>query len=354
MKQRTRFLIGLSLLFLFSFLPDRGYAKEQNRIDETEQRAGFTIRAEIPENQVDKAKSYFHLAIGKDHEQTIKVKIFNNTDKEQTYQILVNPAKTNKNGIIVYDDLGTPLDSSLKLPITDIVKPDNKTVTIPAWSEGEASLTIKLNDQVFSGVILGGVHISQKESEEKTQKGMSVSNRYGYVSGIALVQNAETSVFGNTELKLKKINPMVDYGSKVVEAQIQNPNAETFDKVKIEGNITKKGSQKILAEHTIDSARIAPNSFLPFQIDWGKDSVAPGTYIFEGEAKDKEKSWKFKKEFTITAKIAKEMNEQAVVKFILPDWWKQWTIICSISSVLVIGYLVYRRIHRSKKEGENE
>lgn len=349
MKRRTKFWIGLAVLFLFLFFSDRSYADEQNKISETEQRAGFTIRAEIPENQVDKAKSYFHLVIGKNHEQTIKVKIFNNTEKEQTYNVLVNSAKTNKNGIIVYDDLDTPIDSTLKLPITDIVKPENKTVTIPAWSEGEASLTVKLNDHSFSGVILGGVHISLKEEEEKAEKGMSVSNRYGYVSGIALVQNEETNIFGNTELKLKKIKPMVDYGSKVIEVQIQNPNPETIDKVKIEGNVTKKGSKKIIAEQSIDSARIAPNSILPFQIDWGKDTVAPGTYVFEGVAKDKEKTWKFKREFTITTTVAKKMNEQAIVKFILPDWWKQWTLIISILSILVIGYLLYRMILRTKK-----
>ncbi len=349
MKQLIKF--GLSIVLLagvFSFCVE-GDAKENNQISETEQRAGFTIQAEIPENQVDQTKSYFYLLVGKEHEQKIKVKIYNNTEKEQTYNVKLNTAKTNKNGIVVYDDFETPIDSSMKLPITEIVKSDTETVTVPAWSEGEASLTIKLNNQTFEGVILGGIHISLKDSEEGSKKGMSVTNRYGYVSGVALVQDKNTSIFGDTELKLTKLKPMVDYGSKVVEAHIQNPNPETFDAVKVVGKVTKKGNKKILAEHTIDSARIAPNSYLPFQVNWGKESIAAGTYVFEGYAKVKEKKWQFKQEFEITAKTARKMNQQAVFKLILPDWWKQGTLICGIFSISLICFLIFRTVRRTKK-----
>ncbi|MGM0111208.1 DUF916 and DUF3324 domain-containing protein [Enterococcus sp. DIV0187] len=348
MKQLTKMGLFIFLFIgIFSYCLE-GNAKDNKQITDTEQRAGFTIHAEIPENQVDQAKSYFHLLVGKDHEQKIKVKIYNNSEKEQTYNVKINSAKTNKNGIVVYDDFETSLDSSMKLPITEIVKPDNETVTVPAWGEGEAVLTIKLNNQSFEGLILGGVHISMKDSEEGTKKGMSVTNRYGYVSGIALVQDKNTNIFGNTELKLIKLKPMVDYGSKVIEAHIQNPNPETFDSVRLNGKVTKKGSRKVLAEHAIDSARIAPNSFLPFQIDWGKDTITAGTYVFEGYAKVKEKKWSFKQEFEISAKTAQKMNNQAVFKLILPDWWKQGALICGIFSILLVCFLIFRTVRCTK------
>lgn len=349
MNQLKRIGLFLVLLTNTLFFQNVANAEKADKIGETEQQAGFTIKAELPENQIDPAKGYFHLLVGKDHEQKIKIKIYNTTNKEQTYTVKVNVAKTNKNGLIVYDDLDTPLDTSLKLPITEVVRPDSETVTVAAANEGEAILTIQLKNQAFEGILLGGVHVEVKESEEtENTEGMSVANRYSYISGLILTQDQDTPVFGETELTLLKINPSVHYGSKVIEAHIQNPHPETMDSVNIQGQITKKGSNKVIAEQELNKARIAPNSVLPFQIDWGKEIISPGKYVFEGSAKTGDKVWKFKKAFTISAEKAEKMNKQAIVKFILPDWWKQGVLICTIITVLLLFFLVYRTIRRGK------
>ena len=64
-------------------------------------------------------------------------------------------ASTNDNGLIVYNDFDKPLDSSLKVPLTDLVTLENEEVRVPHQTVS-AKMKVKGLDQPIKGVVLGG------------------------------------------------------------------------------------------------------------------------------------------------------------------------------------------------------
>lgn len=133
-----RLLPILSLIALILF-PLTSYAeeeKESQAITENEKRAGFTVQAVLPENQVNDRIGYYHLLMEPEQQQTIQVRIVNTSAEKQTYKVEVINAATNRNGLITYDERDKEPDESMKLPITEVAKPKHKEVSVEAYSEG--------------------------------------------------------------------------------------------------------------------------------------------------------------------------------------------------------------------------
>lgn len=355
MKQ-TKVILSL-LIGLMSFFGGTVFADETEStqgMTENEKRAGFTVQAVLPENQINDRISFYHLLVQLGGTQTIEVKIFNSSNEKQTYQVEVIRAATNKNGLITYDERDKPADKSMKMPITNIAKPKNKEVSVEAFSEGKAEIDINVPTEPFSGITLGGIRISLKsDGKDESEQGMSVKNTYGYAIGMVLTENADQPIYGETELKLTAMNPEIDYGSKVLEASIQNPHPEAMEKLEAEGKIAKKGSDKVIAKHSLKDVKIAPNSVFPFQIDWGMLEVAAGEYTFTGKVKGKTKSWEFKEDFTITREMAKKMNKQTAFRVIIPEGWMNAFYGAILMTVILALFLILRLIKRKKaKEGD--
>lgn len=346
-----RLLPIFSIVVLILF-PLTGYAedtKESKGITENEKRAGFTVQAVLPENQLNDRISYYHLLMQPDQRQTIAVKIMNNSEKKQTYKVEVINAATNKNRLITYDERDKKPDESMKLPIASVAKPKNKEVSVDAFSEGKAEINIQLPKESFQGILLGGVRISLKSDDtEEESKGMSVKNTYGYAIGLVLTEQDFAPVYGETELKLQKLQPEIDYGSKVLEASIQNPHPEAMEKLTAEGKIVRKGQKKSLADNKLENVKIAPNSVFPFQVDWGMQEVAAGEYTFIGKVKGKTKTWNFKQDFTITREMAQKMNKQTAFRIFIPSWWTTCFYVTGTLTAVVTARLVIRFVKRKK------
>lgn len=357
MKQ-TKILFSLLICLLALFgqtaFADKTSETQDQAITENEKRAGFTVQAVLPDNQINDRISYYHLLVQPGGSQTVEVKIFNSSAEKQIYRVEVIRAATNKNGLITYDEREKPADKSMQLPITDMAKQKNKEVTVDALSEGKAEIEINAPGETFPGIALGGIRISLKsDKEDDAEKGMTVNNTYGYAIGMILTEDANSPIYGETELKLQELKPEVDYGSKVLEALIQNPHPEAMQNLEAEGKITRKGSDKVIAKNSLKNIKIAPNSVFPFQIDWGMLEVAAGEYTFTGKVKGETKSWDFKQDFTITREMAKKMNKQTAFRVIIPEWWMQAFYGVGIVTVILGLLLVSRLIKRKKaKEGD--
>lgn len=346
-------LLPIFSLVVMILFPITGFAKDtkesQQGITENEQRAGFTVQAVLPDNQINDRVGYYQLLMTPEQKQTIQVKIINTSDKKQTYKVEVINAATNKNGLITYDERDKKPDASMKLPIANVAKPKNKEVSVDAYTEGKADIDIQMPAESFQGILLGGVRISLKSDEkEEESEGMSVKNTYGYAIGLVLTEQDFAPVYGETELKLTKVQPELDYGSKVLEASIQNPHPEAMQKLVAEGKIVRKGQKKALAKNKLENVKIAPNSVFPFQVDWGLQEVAAGEYTFIGKVTGKTKSWDFKQDFTITREMAKKMNEQTAFRIFIPTWWTTSFYVVGTITAIVTAWLIIRFVKRKK------
>lgn len=69
---------------------------------------------------------------------------------------------TNSNGIVDYTG-SLKNNKALKVPLTSIVKPEQKEVIVPKNGSIETNLNVNMPNKKFSGVILGGVIVSEKK-----------------------------------------------------------------------------------------------------------------------------------------------------------------------------------------------
>ncbi|EMF0393654.1 DUF916 and DUF3324 domain-containing protein [Enterococcus hirae] len=296
-------------------------------------------------NQIDKNSGYFYLKESPGSKDTILIKLINSSNKDKTLNIKIVDANTNSNGIIDYSG-ELKNDSSLKIPLTSLVKSTEKEIVIPKKSYKETKLEINMPDKSVQGVIVGGVVVSEIK-DKQNQKNISVGNDYSYTIGIVLTNGNKVDIYKNVSVKLENINGELSDGKKIVQANILNPNPYIFSKAQVKGSVYSEDGTKKIKENSMDNVSIAPYSCLPFQIDWGKEDLKPGKYLFKGTVKTAENTWNFERKFDIAGDKAKEINKQSVFKVILPNWFKYSSVVLIILIVLGTIY-IYRRKYNTR------
>ncbi|EOS7895641.1 DUF916 and DUF3324 domain-containing protein, partial [Enterococcus hirae] len=305
--------------------------------EEKQNFGGFSVEGIPNPRQIDKNSGYFYLSEKPGSKDSIKIKLINNSNKDKLLIIKVVDANTNSNGIVDYS--GTlKNNTSLKIPLTSIVKSTQKEVSISKNSSKEITLDINMPAHNVQGVILGGVVVSEKiDDKEKNQN--IVSNDYCYTIGIVLTNEDKVNLFKNVSVTLENVIPNLASGKKVVQANILNPNPYIFSKAQVKGAVYSEDGTKKIKENSMDNVSIAPYSCLPFQIDWGKEDLKPGKYLFKGTVKTAENTWNFERKFDIAGDKAKEINKQSVFKVILPNWFKYSSVFLIILIILGTIYI---------------
>lgn len=327
-------LLGMIMLFI----PFTSYA------DSTE--SAYSVSANIPEFQINKSLSYFDLLLSPKQQESISIHLKNNSQEEAKYFIDVNNAATNSNGVIDYGQTDLKKDSSAKYVLNQLVTPKNQEVTLKADEEKDVSFHVTMPDKSFAGVILGGIHISKKDSESQKVEGTAIRNKYAYVIGIKLQNDTKKDA---PDLKLRSVKPGLQNSYTTIFANIQNPKSTIISKIAIDAKITKKSSDKILYETKKDQLSIAPNTNFDFPISLDKQEMAAGDYTVTIDVKEgnTNKAWHLTKDFTIKAEKAKKINQAAVTdKQGIP----YLPIIISIGCllVLIILFLVYKLLKQKR------
>ncbi|KGL38793.1 cell surface protein [Listeria newyorkensis] len=337
-KLMTLFLI-VPLLASTLLFPVHSDASEMN----------FSVSANIPENQIDKTKSYFHLKLAPGKEQTVDVTLTNETDQELTVLTSVNTAVTNDNGIVDYSQENPKLDKTLKYPISELTESAGEVV-LPANSSKNYPIKISMPNEAFDGTILGGIYFKEKtpKKKESQSKDIQIENQYAYVIGMILTQN-DTQV--KPDLTLNAITPTQINYRNVVTANLQNTEATILKDLDVEAQIYKGDGTKVLHEAFKQNMRMAPNSNFNFPISWGTQEFEPGKYRLDMIATSGEKFWKWSEYFTIDGKTADDLNETALD--IEKDYTWLYIIGGSILALLIL-LLVFLLGRRSRKDEEEE
>lgn len=242
----------LFLFFTFFIIVPKVEATE-------EMKTKFTVTPVLPENQVSGTSSYYDLILAPKQSSTIVLDIKNKTDEKLSLVLTLANASTNDNGLIVYNDFDKPLDSSLKVPLTDLVTLENEEVSVPPHQTVSAKMKVKGLDQPIKGVVLGGVyaHLKDEKTEEENQT-MGLTSRYGFNVAIAMRSAENAPLTEVNQLKLAKVTPTIALGAKSLKAVIQNPYAAIFPEVRLEGQVIKKGSSKKIAQRTLKKCSLCP------------------------------------------------------------------------------------------------
>lgn len=327
----------LSLILLLSFSP--AYGEE----------IPISVKAILPDNQIAKDAGYYDLKVKPGEKQELSFQLYNQGDQDATVNIDINPAYTGDGGSFVYTEDDTNKDSSLKYPLSSIATSE-QTVSIPAKGTTVTKVQLEIPDEPFEGLILGAIRVTSADAKaketEETKKGFNISNNFAYSVAIQL---RESDDLPKSELAIKKVFASQIAGRNTVKINLQNPTATIIDNVSYEATVTKKGDSTPLHETKVKGYRVAPNTNYNIPISWENQPFTAGTYIAKVKAKseDTEQEWTFDQEFVISAKEAKELNEQAVD---LEKDYLMYVLIGAAVFILVVIILIIVLIILSKKK----
>ncbi|MBC2371558.1 DUF916 and DUF3324 domain-containing protein [Listeria booriae] len=312
--------------------------------------ANFSVTAVIPDNQIDKTKTYFDLRMKPGQKQDLEVVLKNDTDKEITIETNANTAVTNDNGIVDYSQTDPKLDKSLKTPFSSIAKTDDEVV-LPKNSSKTIKVTVTMPAESFDGIILGGLQFIEKEGDDAKKdggEGVQIKNRYAYVVGVQLSEN-DTVV--EPDMKLHEIKAQQINYRNAVTANLQNPEATLIKPLAIDAKVYKSGDDQVLHQAKRDGLRMAPNSNFNYAIDWENQPLKVGKYRLKMVATSGDKTWKWDEEFTIKGDDAKKYNETAVD---LEKDYTWWYIAGGALAVILLVFLAFWLGKRSKKDKDED
>lgn len=300
------FLVILSFFVILIILQPTVHANEMP----------FTVNTKIPDNQIDKSKTFFNLKVAPKQQQRLTVKLTNTTSKAITINVGVNSAKTNFNGVVEYGKTTIQADKSLKYLITDLVKYP-KSVSILANGTTDVPFDVTMPKEKYSGIILGGIVFQQKESDvvndNPSNKEASVQNHYAYAVALSL---KETDDQVTPNLNLLTVKPSQNNGRNIINANIQNDQAILLSKVKVDAKIYAKGGKSPLYSSLTNDMQMAPNSNFQYPVALKGTEMKPGSYTLKlavtGTAYDKPKTWHLTRDFKIKSTEAKKLNQSDV------------------------------------------
>ena len=250
----------------------------------------FSVETEIPENQIDKTKTYFDLMMKPDQEQILKVRAANSTDENLVIDVSMKSATTNSNGVIEYGESLTALDKSAPADLSEIIqlKDGGESVELPAKSE-------KVDET--------------KDKQKENTNGLAIENRYAYTVAVLLREN-ETVV--QPELSLEKVEPTQRNARSVISATLLNHEAAYLQSMKVTANVKNKKTNNVILEKEQEDMQMALNSIFNFPIPYEENEMEAGTYVLAMTVEGSGKKWQFTKEFTISKEEAKTFNEKDV------------------------------------------
>jgi len=313
---------------------------------------GYTVNAVLPKNQDDSKATYFALRMKPNQEQNLTVVITNQTKSAQKFQVSVNQAITNNNGVIDYSQNKPTLDKSLKVGIKDVFDQEKpQTVTVAGKKSKKVTVRAKMPAQKINGMILGGINVTKLDNEdEKDSKGVMINNKFAYVIGVRL-REASNNVGPNMNLlsvKAGQINSL-----NQVKAKLQNPEPGIMSNLKVKAKVTKAGEDKVLLENEKANMAMAPNSNFDYSLPWGDKEMKAGNYTLTLDATAKGGyHWHFVKNFTITkeevGKLANKFNQPEKQKSYL--WW---FVAGGILIVLLLAVIIYLLLKNRRKNDDS-
>ncbi len=358
MKNTKRILASLFTAILW-LCPLAGNASEFN----------FAVNPVIPENQIDKNKTYFDLEMAPGAVQTVAVQLRNDTDQEVTITPTIASATTNLNGVVEYGLNDIAPDDTLSYNMADLVEVPEEVV-IPKQSQVDVALKIKMPQEFFKGIIAGGLTLKETIKEEETQaseeQGLAIKNEYAYVVAI-LLRQSEEAVTPNIHLlnvEAGQIN-----ARNTINVTLQNPEATYINSLRLINEVTKKGQSETLYASDTSRMQMAPNSHFSYPISLEGQRLAAGDYHLtsvayagksedgqykvmneEGEEESYLYQWTFEKDFTIAGDVARNLNDSDVSIEYTHPWI--YVLIGVLLLLLVLFLLWYRRKKRASENQE--
>lgn len=308
-----------------------------------EEYVGFSVKAQLPKNQINQENSYFNLRVEPGQKQAIETIIYNHGAEEITVKVSVHNASTGSNGLVMYEEQ-EEVDDSLEVPLTDIASLEKEEWVIPAGESVAVTTNLTLPNEPFDGIKLGGLHFEKVLEADESDDGVNIQNNYAYIVGLQLSQTDKQI---EPDLNLNFVEPrLVNYRTAVV-ANIQNTQPTLLEDAEITAKVFEENETDPIKELYQEQVNIAPNSNMDVVINWENEPLEEGDYRLQLQVKGESKTWDWEESFEIDEK-AKVLNEEAV-ELETEDSNKALYIAGIVMLVLIVIVLIWY-IRRLKKK----
>lgn len=325
--------IVIILALLCSFLPTCTHAAEM----------AYSVHADIPENQVDKSLTYFDLQTSPGATQSISVDIINSSDKNQTFQVDLNNAYTNVNGVIDYSNNKVKKEVPKSVQMSDLVKERKQEVTLPPHETKTVTFTANMPKEILTGTVLGGIKVAQKdEPKNDSDSKMTIDNHYAYIIGVKLRESL-TDV--EPKMSLLDVKPGLANHHTAITATLQNSSPTILKQMSLNATIKKEGSDEAITTLKKENVGFAPSTNMDLAIPLNDKEVKPGKYVATISIKtsDGKHKWNLTKEFSVSDTKAKDVNKKAVsVKKQSQHSYFTVTTLSILILVLIMIVLLYK------------
>jgi len=327
MLRKTIFPFLIIIITIGLIFPLTGLAQDDH--------VGYSVQAHLPDNQLNESHTYFDLQMEPEQKQQLSVVIYNNEKEDITVRTAVHNASTNSNGLVVYEER-EELDPSLEVPLTDVLTLEADEVVVPAGKSKTVTAELKMPEEEYDGIILGGFHFEKVMDEEESAEGVNLQNKYSYVIGVQLTENDNEVL---PDLHLNSIKPELVNHRTAVVAALQNSAPILVKDLTINAEIFKKGEKEPLKEKKQEQINMAPNSTMNFTIDWENKALDPGDYILKMKATDQSETWEWEEPFVIEKDDATALNKDAVE--LDDDKVNKWFVAGIIILIIIIAALLF-------------
>lgn len=306
---------------------------------DAKQKVTFMIYPEIPKDNLGGNKlGYFNLKLKPNAEKTLKIKVFNPTDKPITVNVSAKDAQTADDGRIDYLSDDPVAKKLLPSPGSHYLQ-FKPRVVVPSKSQEWVNVKVKMPATDFKGKKALAINLAAMG-----KNGGSINNRYVYAVGVTL---------NGTKLPAKKLQrlamPKMKTGFVDKQAALQfkvtNPDPVFLKKGHLSIKLTNQKLGFFNYKLDLKKMHIAPNSTFNANLLLGGKRLVAGRYTMIAHFKSDQYQRQIKKTVQITKTDARYINDHNVA---YQKKRKMLIIIISAYAVLGIVLIYYIRKHGSR------
>lgn len=263
-KKLIRCLLSLTVIWLV--------VNAFSKIVEAEEGIGFSYVNVIPKNQMSEG-SYFDLLVKPKASQTLVTEIKNESLETIKIKLSINDSTTTQTGTIEYGPSSLKNRKGEYPKLTEMLTGPTE-ITLKKGEVQTVELKLTVPDEVFEGVILGGVQLERIMAKTESEKAVSVKNKYAYAFSVSIRESDKLLA-----PKLENLGgsySSVD-GKEQVKIELENQSQEIVKNMKMTTIISKKDSNKVLLEDVLEDMKMAPQSIMDYRIDF--PNVEAGSYV---------------------------------------------------------------------------
>ena len=247
------------------------------------ERTRFSVRAVLPQNQMDAELSYFYLEMQPNQTQTLRVSIRNDDSRDIFINVQANTAFSNASGTIDYSasqgrntENGIDFQSLITLP--------ESRVLVPAHGQAYAEFVLQMPEEGFDGELLGGLVFTREEEPEEappkseTTGGMKVRHVFNYCIAVRLTQGRPIPQEAD-EPKLMDVQIGEKAGFPALIVLANNAQPRILKDMRMDIHLYPQNANNAVVSFKDLTVSMAPYSTMPYTILLREENaLQPGSY----------------------------------------------------------------------------